>query len=278
MNWVCCIYHISLLVFLSTLNAQAADNDAVAGDQNDSGIHFAFATWMGTGYYQVGDRSIAILNLPFSYQLQERGLDSWGWRIKLPLSLGASRYDDLHRGLQTFTFVPGIEADIPLSSKWEIRPYAQLGVGKEFGADNDKAIIYGVGFNALGRYPLENFDLLLGGGLLLAGSETPNQKDNLLGFSKLDLGAAISRPADFNFMGRPTVVNFFVVASRFTNRATFALVDDRDESLKNILELGFSLGTQPQAELAGFKIPHLGLSYVTGDHLKGIKLNFGFPF
>ena len=81
-------------------------------------VNYAFATWLGTGAYRVADRSVAILNLPVYYPLRETGEELWGIKLRLPVSLGFQNFDDFPDDLQTLSFVPGIELEIPLSEHW----------------------------------------------------------------------------------------------------------------------------------------------------------------
>ncbi|MCP3661521.1 MAG: hypothetical protein GY696_03330 [Gammaproteobacteria bacterium] len=240
-------------------------------------ISFAFATWMGTGAYRVSNRSVAVLNLPIYYPLREATPEQWGVEIKLPVALGSYRYEDLPIDLQTVTFVPGMELDIPVSDTWRIKPYAQLGMGKDFSDGRENALIFGAGLKALGAYPFRDFDLVIGGGLLLAGSNLVSE-DETNGFSKVDLGLNGRFPVDFTVWSEPAVIDIFFVASRIINKATLPLIEDDEDQLKNMFELGFSLGSQPAAKIGQFNIPKMGISYIFGDHLKGIKFNFGFPF
>ena len=218
---------------------------------------------------------MAILNLPVYYPLRETDDERWGIKLRLPVSLGFQNFDDFPEDLQTFTFVPGIELEIPLFTHWEIKPYAQLGLGKDF-SDGSLATIYGLGLKGLGTFPLDRFTLSLGGGMLLAGSRTKYTDD--LAFSKFDLGLDVRHPVPLSIRGRPTDLGLFAVASYYRNDLDLSFPDDTDEEVTYLFEVGISIGTQPAFRIWRFDAPRVGLSYLFGDGLKGIRLNAGFPF
>ena len=43
-------------------------------------------------------------------------------------------------------------------------------------------------------------------------------------------------------------------------------------------EFGFTFGTTPKYKLWIIPLPRIGLGYRFGPHLKGWRINFGFPF
>jgi hypothetical protein len=43
-------------------------------------------------------------------------------------------------------------------------------------------------------------------------------------------------------------------------------------------ELGLSFGTTPSLTVWSIRLPRLGLGYRWGSGVRGIRLNFGFPF
>jgi len=265
-----------LLTVLLTPTLQAAqlsEHDQEHGEL----INFAFATWMGTGVYRVADRSVAVLNVPFYYSLREATTEQWGVELKLPVAVGSHSFEDLALDVQSFTFVPGIALNIPLSRRWRLKPYLQAGAGTDFSGGNDQALIYGVGVNLLGEHPYDGFDLLLGSGLLLAGSDIIGGGERLR-FTKVDLGASLRTPASFRLWRRAVDIGLFAVATGFVNDSAFSLIENNGQSLEQMLEIGISLGMQEQTRILSFPLPRIGISYLFGDSLKGVKFNLGFPF
>ena len=67
-----------------------------AGSESEPGegaLNFAYATVLGTGAYQVGERSVYVLNLPFFATLQAPDEHQWGVELLLPLTLGVHDFD-----------------------------------------------------------------------------------------------------------------------------------------------------------------------------------------
>jgi len=70
----------------------------------------------------------------------------------------------------------------------------------------------------------------------------------------------------------------FAVASYFRNDLDFPFPDDTNEEVTRVFEVGISLGTQLAFRIWRFDAPRVGLSYMFGEELKGVRLNAGFPF
>lgn len=99
-------------------------------------VNWYYAATYGTGVYTTGDRTVAVLQLPLSYTLREPEEDRWGMRITLPVSIGFYDYhfDDildegLPQGLSTMSFVPGLELEKQITSRWRLKPYVSAGAG-----------------------------------------------------------------------------------------------------------------------------------------------------
>ncbi len=263
---------LTLITWLNLLSA----GPVYATDDEGELVNFAFATWLGTGVYKVADRKAAILNLPIYVPWQAAGKKQWGVNIRMPVSLGVLNFEQLPSNLETIAFIPGIELEIPLSEHWQLKPFAQIGFGKDF-TSGESASIYGVGLKGLGVFPRENFTVSLGGGLLFAGSN-PSSEGETHNFSKLDLGLDFRFPVSFSIRDRPTNIGVFVVGSYFVNDLDFPLPDEGNKELYSMLEVGASIGTEPRFSWWRFDMPRLGLSYLYGSGFDGLRVNLGFPF
>ncbi len=54
----------------------------------DESISYAYASWIGTGYYKFEDQNIFVLRGPFSYTLRETDSKNWGLIFLFPVTLG----------------------------------------------------------------------------------------------------------------------------------------------------------------------------------------------
>ncbi len=134
----------------------AAAGPALSQEAGPTTVPWAFSSYFGTGWYQVGDdRDAFALRYVYRKRLLEARIDDAGrhpgleWR--LPVTLGFDRFplDDLAGSLDPGNFAslsvtPGLWLDLPVSERWQLRPFAALGWGAVLDGD-DSAFIYQAG-------------------------------------------------------------------------------------------------------------------------------------
>lgn len=139
-------------LLLATGNA--IGQDGTPFQDSEAPVNWALAPVLGTGWYTLGDgRDAFIVYMPYTQTLREvdaggTGLDAAGWYINWAGSLGLFELD-LDPGIidpdnfGTFSFTPGIEAEIPLGERWSLRPYLNFGRGVSIGDGPEAWIYYG---------------------------------------------------------------------------------------------------------------------------------------
>jgi len=97
-------------------------------------ISYVFATDLGSGVYQLGDRTLQIYRLTYTKELREPTPERFGARLDLPVTLGFFDFSPVNvvsHGLpsriDSFAAVPGIELDYLLRNDWHLLPYARAG-------------------------------------------------------------------------------------------------------------------------------------------------------
>src|SRR5262249_16865183 len=117
-----------------------------------------YAATFGTGVYTAGDRSVSVLQLPFSHSLRTIDEDGYGLRMKLAATVGIYDYDvgsvfhgNVPDRLSTLSVLPGLEWEFPLTGKWSGGPYFDGGFGQEL-EGRESAWIYDFGIKS--RYVL----------------------------------------------------------------------------------------------------------------------------
>ena len=196
--------------------------------------------------------------------------------MRLPVAVGVHDFDDLSGNVQTLTFVPGLELDIPIGDDRHIKPYAHVGVGRDFALD-EYAYIYAAGIRGLMLRSWGDFGISFGGNMMFAGSRY-TETGELYGFSKFDLGIEARHPTSLKLQGRRLDLGLFVVGSYFLNDIDIPLPGAELDSMHRLFEIGLSLGAQPTIKLWRFDAPRLGVGYMRGDGFDGISFNTGFPF
>ena len=258
-----------------------ASPPAVGQDQEQEFIDFGYAAWYGTGFYTVADRDVAVIRLPFRWDMRDsdRSSGEWGWRWRLPVTVGFYQFDfDLENieNVQTASFIPGAAFQIPLYDIWELQPFVQAGIGHDFSNDNS-AWVYGTGVRSFVYLSSYGVDYRIANRLLLAG-QTQRESGDRTGFTSFEAGLDVGMPGSFKMFDRDVNINLFGLITWFGNRADF-LESIGETNVSRIYELGFSLGSQKDIRVWKFDIPRVGMSYLVGDNgFRGIRFNLGFPF
>ena len=76
------IFTAALCLFLPFKQA------AWAADEPEDIINYAYSSWIGSGFYKLGDRTVYLLRAPFSYTLREADSEKWGLEVLLPATIG----------------------------------------------------------------------------------------------------------------------------------------------------------------------------------------------
>lgn len=125
------------VVVLTGLTSSAVAQEA---DTFEPTIHWAYASFFGTGWYKINDqRSGFIMRAPFRWTVGEAELDEDGNReiaytVRLPFTLGLANLDfedipDIldSDNLATASANISLDADIPITQRFHIRPVAEVG-------------------------------------------------------------------------------------------------------------------------------------------------------
>ncbi len=244
-----------------------------------SEINYAYANWVGTGYYRVGDQNAYILRgrmaLPIIESHTERK-----WELDLLLEGTIGFYDFLTdvTDVAAITAVPGLMVKYPVRENWWLKPFGQIGVGKDF-SDGDTAIIAAAGIKSLAAFPRTN-DVVwqLGNSLMFADNSDSNENVSDEGFSIFEIGLNRRSPIDYRVLGQPTDLNLFFIYTEFINDLEFFQVDLNDTRLKRLYKFGVAFTSEKKFSILGIKFGGGGLDVSLGDNYFGIGLNTGFPF
>ena len=88
-------------------------------------LNFAYANVLGTGAYQVGGRTVYVLNLPLSVSLPWPDTADWTMSLELPVTVGLHDFDwrevggiEFSEQIGTLGIAPGLEFVIPVRRNW----------------------------------------------------------------------------------------------------------------------------------------------------------------
>ena len=275
MNSICSTFGRTALIAAALLAASGSSIAQVAEEPQET-INYAYATWLGTGVYRFGDRSIYVLRGNFSWSLREPSEEKWGWELLLPATVGLNDFKSFDAQVTTITFIPGIEAQIPVWGNWLLKPFAQIGVGKDF-SGGDPSFIWGYGVKSLGNYPYKNMEFDLGLGITYANhTQSGSRGDD--GFTKFDIGVNTRWPTRLAVQGRQTFLNVFLVYSEFVNDIELLLPLEENVDLERLFRLGITLEGRPSFMVWFIPFRGLGIDFSYGNDFRGIGITTGFPF
>ena len=247
-------------------------------------LNYAYSTIAGSGWYKVGDRRVAILDIPFGVQMRDnQELTRVGIRLLLPVALGFNNFDTSapfpeSDDVSTVSFTPGIEVEIPIGDTWLLRPFGQLGYASDLDS-SESATIYTAGMKARHQFaPLapNHTGITLGGKMLVAGYQPDNANPDDLGL--LAFGFDVQLPMRWQFANRLNYLALSVYGTYYFSEAEFANFIDDTDKVRNDVTVALALGGRPSFEVLGVEFDRIGIGYKRGDGIRAITLVTEFPF
>lgn len=250
---------------------------AFAQQSSDGIINYSYASWIGTGYYRIEDRTIWILRSPItSYTLREAEGKKWGIELLFPITLGYDQIESANEDIGSISFVPGVSFAYKVIENWQLKPYGQIGVGTDFNR-GDTNLIWGYGIKSLASFSLNTSVIELGNSLRFADhSDSGKGGDN--GFSMWEIGLNYRTPVGFNLFERQNSMSFYTIYKGFMNELEFVNVLDENTSINRLITFGVVLGVESPIKILGIPFSGGGITYTYGDGFSGIGFTTGFPF
>ncbi len=251
----------------------------------DELINYAYVLDSGLGSFSVSGRSVQTYRIPISYTLRSIVEHPWGLKLTFPVSFGfhdlravIAGDDALRANLRTVVVTPGVEFQFPAGRAWLLKPFAEVGFGKEISAGGDRVLVYSTGVRALLERPRGRYTCSFGAGAKRNGVSgiDGNRSTDELGI--VEAGVDFRFPLGVDIAGRPLDASVFLVGRRFVSSLVFEQIGQPPIEIESQYEVGTSFGTDPPIRIWGVKLPRIGLSYRTGDDLVAYRINFGFPF
>jgi hypothetical protein len=257
---------------------------AFAQEEEKGVANYAYSVFIGTGQYQISDRTIYVIRAPLRFSLKSPDYDSgkFGYSLLLPMSVGITNYKDLSElpelsveSLQTMSITPGVEMQIPVSENWLIKPFAQAGLGWDLKSSSN-SFIWGTGARARAWFG-ENKKWLVGGEVLWAGNNPKYADEPDTKFSRLGIGAEYKWQTSWSPFGRRVSLHGRVLQYYFAHRVAYE-APPTEVKIQNATEIGLSFGLNPPVNILGYKFRQGGVGYERSDEVRAIKLFTTFPF
>jgi len=215
-------------------------------------------------------RSVFVLRIPPRQTLRkssitESGERQFGIEIKYPLTIGLHDVEDLagiieNDNFGTVSFTPGVELEIPINQRWYLRPYAQLGWGKELDI-GESAWIYSAGIKSRYTFPAKKHKWSLLNSLYFAGYTPDEGRSDYLAVA--EVGVEFLQPLkNARVIGRAIDLRWSFMYSFMGNELHFNLPDGSFDPIQDQLEFNLAMSFRDGPfELWFFKVHQLGLGY-----------------
>jgi len=274
-----CLAVLSAVFWLSMPTSQA---QTTLEDDPNKLVHYSYATLLGTGYYTVGDRKVAILRVPLSHEVREAGGPTKpGIRVKIPVTAGLHnfKFSDIP-GLRindvvTTTIMPGVELNFQLNDRWDVDSSIHIGYGRDL-TDKKSALLWGGDVRTRYSFDTEKPELTLGGEAIYSGYHPDDgASDSIV---RLALGLDAKIPTGWSIGKRNLFIGTHAITFYYPAKLVFPSIDkDRFKTFAEF-EFGVALGGNPAFKILGLEFDRAGLAYRFSDETNAIILTTSFPF
>jgi len=257
-----------------------AQNPSSEGDL----INWYYGAVFGTGVYKSGDRVVSVLQIPFGHELKPPTDDEWGLKLVFPVSFGFYdfKFDqvlegDTPKGLGTLTFFPGVEAQIPVTDNWKLKPYANIGWGQDL-TGGGGALIYAGGVKSLAWLPIgkSGAEISLGNQLTMSGYSPEGAANQPL--SVFVAGVNLEIPSEYKILDRTIYVGTHLIYYFYFTRLRFPTQNDTTNKISEQGEVAFSLSVRKAINFELFDLDRIGLGYQFGGGVQAVRLFFTLPY
>ena len=235
------------LICLLSMGLPAADT--FSDDTSEVELtNFAFANYLGAGFYSSGNTKLFLFRVPFSSDLTEVTKEKAGLRLNYPVALGVGIIDDRDfpeigdivdlNNFVTLSVMPGLEYILPMTDIWSLAPFIDLGIAQDF-ANETTVGIGGIGAKSFVSLEFDHSRLTIANRLVFAEQENLDSGANS-NFASFETGLEYILPTNYTISG--SLVSFSVYFINYHYMDDLALggsVENRI-SLENKNEIGFT--------------------------------------
>jgi hypothetical protein len=269
--------------WLIALPAVAQDGDP---DTDLVDISYIHAAVLGTGTYSLKGRRVTMFRLPLSWNQRPASAESVGWRWLFPMVLG---YDDLGSvdsdiieallpdQLVTLSVMPGVEFVYPVNERWYVKPFVELGGGRDFSAD-ETFLLAQIGVRSLNLFePGGRWTLRWGNALRWAAEDQVHSGDGT-SFGIFDTGLDLRHPLPWKLFEQRLDLGAYYIYQRFLPRWSLGEAADWEGRTRELHEFGLSLGVEHGRKILGIQVQRVRVGYKKGGKLQGWTIGTEFPF
>ena len=259
------------------------DLTANSSDEDQNVVNYAYAVFFGTGTYEIEDQKAFIFRAPLSRRVREPSPEQPGIRLLLPVLVGFYDYDNdsVLQGstpgdAATLSFVPGLEFEYVVDDHWRLKPYGQIGFGRDL-QNGENAFIYMAGVNSHYALPeIGDWQFALGNTVTYAGFDPDDGETQSL--TILGAGIDMVAPWKLRMFDEETKLASSLIYYYYADNPTFEQGDNRSKTVNGEFEWSVALDFGEPRKLMGIEFDRIGLGFRYGGNVKGIRLVTKFPF
>lgn len=273
-----CVGIEAVLVMTLMTVGQIHAQDEGGGSSTPANHPFAFA--LGSGDSAAPETKVYDIRIPMYFPLIPLEDRPWGLRLKVTAYAGVYNFAaedaiDLNLRFQSLAATPGVEFLVPAGKGWLLKPFTEIGYAYDF--DDELGFgVWSVGMRTLATWPIGKIDLSFGTKVQYHSTFT-SDLDLADDFGEVRLGLDARHPLPFTIGGNQGNISLYFIRRQYVDA-----VIERDEGVPLEIqysnEFGFAFDTTPKVKLWFFRLPRIGLGYRWGQNIRGLRLNFGFPF
>jgi len=269
----------ALLLVAAALPVAAQDEPA---EPEPDEMHYAFATYLGSGIYRVENTTVQVYRIPFEFGILKDEDRRWGVRLQVPVTLGFYHFTiedlvvtELPERVATISVVPSLRFPIRVDRHWTLTPFVDFGAATDLD-EHKESWVFGGGIAAKALYPVADYELRPGFRALWAhrAADDLEYGEDLV---KLETGLDVRVPLWFSVRGRQADFGVFFKNYSYFEELEFLRPELGPINLTTQWEFGVTLGTRTPLEFLGFKLPPVGMSYRFGDDVSAVRIVFGDP-
>lgn len=271
---------LPLLILLNCL----VSSDVFSAEKSGStfGItNFAFANYLGTGFYTTSGQNVFVLQVPLQHTIKEKTDYEDGWVLNLPLTFGFINFDSSIvdnipelSDVATVTFIPGIEYQYPITPDWTIIPFVDYGFARDFN-NKTNVLVIGSGIKSYYNYQYGKDTFTLGNEFLYAREKSKNSGGSS-DYSLLKTGLNYRVTSDFLFNNEPLYSNLYYINFYYPNNLIFLERTDNPIRVGLEHEVGITFSNLP--DFLFFERPQIGIGVRFGNDVNVYRIIFGAPF
>ena len=274
---ILCQFVPVLLLTIATLPGKAYSEETTDLEL----INFAFANYLGTGFYASGGGDVFILRIPLSTTLRPMTSNDPGWVINYPVTLGVANIEEIVDGaiptldyVGTVSVVPGVEYHYPVFHNWQLIPFFDLGLARDL-VNNINIRVLGAGAKSFAAFDFDRNRLTLGNRFLYADQKNTETGRNS-NFAVFETALDYNIPTDLMLHG--SYMDFSLYFINYYYLKDLVLVDNLEKSisLENKNEIGFTFSIPEYSWLPGNSRLGFGVQITRDAEL--YRIVFGMPF